>query len=139
MSIDRRDFLVIGSGLLAQASCRGNAIEHGAEEPKGGPAPAGVGSWQAVRELFDLDWSYIHLTGLLIASHPRPVRQAIEHHRREIDRNPVVYLHEHGGELEGAVHKAAAAFLGTDPARSEETRLNSSHLGISYAVFCLKK
>src|SRR5437899_6996758 len=23
--------------------------------------------------------------------------------------------------------------------RSEETRLNSSHLGISYAVFCLKK
>src|SRR5262245_63921797 len=25
------------------------------------------------------------------------------------------------------------------PARSEDTRLNSSHLGISYAVFCLKK
>src|SRR5437899_11351071 len=25
------------------------------------------------------------------------------------------------------------------PTRSESTRLNSSHLGISYAVFCLKK
>src|SRR5256885_7227989 len=27
----------------------------------------------------------------------------------------------------------------TEPTRSEETRLNSSHLVISYAVFCLKK
>src|SRR5690242_14975980 len=26
-----------------------------------------------------------------------------------------------------------------DRARSEETRLNSSHMSISYAVFCLKK
>src|SRR5947199_1592490 len=29
--------------------------------------------------------------------------------------------------------------LGEDRKRSEEQRLNSSHLGISYAVFCLKK
>src|SRR5699024_11393985 len=29
--------------------------------------------------------------------------------------------------------------LVVDPARSEEHRLNSSHVSISYAVFCLKK
>src|SRR5437899_8902708 len=32
-----------------------------------------------------------------------------------------------------------AAYRVENKARSEETRLNSSHLGISYAVFCLKK
>src|SRR5437899_367920 len=31
------------------------------------------------------------------------------------------------------------AVLPVPDTRSEETRLNSSHLGISYAVFCLKK
>src|SRR5471030_3436720 len=37
---------------------------------------------------------------------------------------------------------AAAAFLSADPENvldRKSTRLNSSHLGISYAVFCLKK
>src|SRR3712207_8004830 len=35
----------------------------------------------------------------------------------------------------GSTDKCACA----DPARSEGTRLNSSHANISYAVFCLKK
>src|SRR5690606_40807319 len=33
----------------------------------------------------------------------------------------------------------AGASVGADHGRSEETRLNSSHVKISYAVFCLKK
>src|SRR5205814_9410674 len=33
----------------------------------------------------------------------------------------------------------AIEYQPTRESRSEETRLNSSHLGISYAVFCLKK
>src|SRR5262245_63834149 len=37
--------------------------------------------------------------------------------------------------LEGAL--ASAAWIGAQDRKS--TRLNSSHLGISYAVFCLKK
>src|SRR5262245_64354722 len=32
-----------------------------------------------------------------------------------------------------------ARFLAADKADRKSTRLNSSHLGISYAVFCLKK
>src|SRR5205814_4180701 len=35
--------------------------------------------------------------------------------------------------------KTATNFDAKELARSESTRLNSSHLGISYAVFCLKK
>src|SRR5256885_12052786 len=38
------------------------------------------------------------------------------------------------------VHGTAACFQGFDPPRDRKsTRLNSSHLVISYAVFCLKK
>src|SRR5262245_62547617 len=33
----------------------------------------------------------------------------------------------------------SAAVLATAPRDRKSTRLNSSHLGISYAVFCLKK
>src|SRR5258705_5419205 len=33
----------------------------------------------------------------------------------------------------------SAAFAPSAPADRKSTRLNSSHLGISYAVFCLKK
>src|SRR5262245_63871210 len=37
-----------------------------------------------------------------------------------------------------SAHAAVAGLLGIDADR-KSTRLNSSHLGISYAVFCLKK
>jgi hypothetical protein len=42
--------------------------------------------WSAVREQFDLARDYIHLSSFFLASHPRPVREAIEGHRRVTDR-----------------------------------------------------
>src|SRR2546426_2197158 len=45
-------------------------------------------------------------------------------------------LHLHLAEIGLADHRVAAQFLGRD---RKSTRLNSSHLVISYAVFCLKK
>src|SRR5947199_3336314 len=42
------------------------------------------------------------------------------------------------GEDSGARGKSHAGRLRQEPDR-KSTRLNSSHLGISYAVFCLKK
>src|SRR5436853_5349273 len=44
------------------------------------------------------------------------------------------------GDHLGAVEVALARRRGAEPHRDRKsTRLNSSHLGISYAVFCLKK
>ena len=57
----------------------------------------------------------VQLGGLYLASHPAPVRAAIDRHRRGLDANPVGYLHEHGAELEAAVLRAAAAYLGARP------------------------
>src|SRR2546426_9108930 len=43
-------------------------------------------------------------------------------------------------ELQASIRKAGLLQpVVVRPVRSEETRLNSSHLVISYAVFCLKK
>src|SRR5262245_64168350 len=50
---------------------------------------------------------------------------------------------EHGGcaahVRDAVLHDELEDLLRVHGTRSEEHRLNSSHLGISYAVFCLKK
>src|SRR5438477_1405020 len=43
---------------------------------------------------------------------------------------------EHARQAPGAVRRRLAAAVGRD---RKSTRLNSSHMSISYAVFCLKK
>src|SRR5437868_12943464 len=44
-----------------------------------------------------------------------------------------------GREIAAAEKHAGNLSTGTPSYRSESTRLNSSHVSISYAVFCLKK
>src|SRR5699024_12197970 len=39
----------------------------------------------------------------------------------------------------GAIYKGQKVFLLKDPVDRKSTRLNSSHVSISYAVYCLKK
>ena len=51
--------------------------------------PAGLDSWDAVREQFNLARDLIHMAGFFLASHPRPVRDAIDAHRRGLDDNPI--------------------------------------------------
>ena len=55
----------------------------------------------------------MHLTSFLLAAHPRPVRQAIERHRRALDANPVEYLHANEARLTGRVRATAGRFAET--------------------------
>src|SRR4051812_49710693 len=60
--------------------------------------------------------------------------RALKERRHEYE---TVWVDSEGNELEEPPEEASAA-----PERSEDrksTRLNSSHMSISYAVFCLKK
>ncbi len=71
--LDRRTFLIrtglaLGTGVLA-AGCRPRL------ELVRGATVADLQDWQAVRGEFNLSRDYIHLTGFLLASHPRPVRE----------------------------------------------------------------
>jgi selenocysteine lyase/cysteine desulfurase len=144
MPLARRDFLLIGSGLLAQAACAGSAaeretVEAAARQPAAGaPRVGGFASWQAVRDLFDLDWSYLHMAGLLLTSHPTPVREAIAHHRRMLDRNPAVYIHQEWQKLDQVARRAAAAFLGADSGEVAMTDSTTMGLGLLYGGFRLR-
>src|SRR5207248_5501318 len=119
VALDRRRFLV-RSGLALAAAGYGDLLRAPLAEAA---APAG---WSGVRAQFELDPRWIHLGGFLLASHPAPVRRAIEAHRRGLDRNPVFYLHGNEAELEAAVLREAAAYAGaaaTDIALTDSTTM----------------
>jgi len=92
-----------------------------------------------VRREFNLSRDYIHLTGFLLASHPRPVREAIETHRRGLDENPANYLHDHGQRLEADVLGAAAEYLGVDPTEIALTDSTTMGLGLLYGGLKLRE
>jgi selenocysteine lyase/cysteine desulfurase len=126
VSLDRRDFLVRSGLALAAAGL----FELEAEEASA--KQAALSSWRAVREQFRLSPRYAHFGGLLLASHPRSVRRAIDAHRRGLDANPVHYLHERGPRLEARVLSAAAAYLGASTSDIALTDSTTMGLGLLY-------
>jgi isopenicillin-N epimerase len=89
--------------------------------------------WADVRRQFDLDPDLVHLgSSQFIASHPRPVRAAIERHRRRLDADPVGAMKENDDRMQ-AVRAAAAKYLGTnDPDEIALTDSTTLGLGLLY-------
>jgi selenocysteine lyase/cysteine desulfurase len=79
------------------------------------------------------------MAGFLLASHPTPVREAIETYRRGLDENPADYLHEHIERLEGAVLRAAAEYLGAQPTDIALTDSTTMGLGLLYGGLALRE
>ena len=127
MNISRRHFLAAG-GLSAAGVVSASRTNRAAT-----PAPApttGTSDWSKVRDEFDLARDYIHLSSFFLASHPRPVREAIEKHRREIDGNPFLYVEHNMFEMPGRIRTSAAGYLGGKP---EEVALtNSTTMGLAF-------
>jgi selenocysteine lyase/cysteine desulfurase len=128
MTINRRRFLAAtGSSIAAgafSASHPGPSLTFAPE------TPPDLQDWASVREQFDLARDYIHLSSFFLASHPRPVREAIEKHRRAIDDNPFLYVERQIFQMPGQVRAAAAEYLGGKP---EEVALtNSTTMGLAF-------
>ena len=86
MSLTRRNFLIGGSLSLAAG-----AVSSVLAEPKSKErAFTDFKDWESVRQQFELTPDYIHLALFFLASHPKPVRQAIEQYRAKIDANPLL-------------------------------------------------
>ena len=83
--LTRRRFLVTSSIGVA-----GGALVPALAKPKiAVPESApDLRDWTAVRRQFDLSPDYAHLGLFYLTSHPRPVREAIESYRRQLDANP---------------------------------------------------
>jgi selenocysteine lyase/cysteine desulfurase len=126
MTTNRRDFL---AGLSAAGGMLTSA-PHRTRPSRGAEPLPDLQDWAAVREQFDLSREYVHLSSFFLTSHPRPVREAIEKHRRAIDENPYLYV-EHGlYETTERARASAAEYLGAKP---EEVALtNSTTMGLAF-------
>jgi len=114
MTLSRRAF------LAAQGAAAGAVLVPGrllaALEAATPPTPA-VDDWAKVRGLFRLSPEYLHFAGFFIASHPAPVRDAIESWRKAMDENPFMVVdgglfEDEAKNVQSRVREAAATYLG---------------------------
>jgi selenocysteine lyase/cysteine desulfurase len=155
METDRRGFLRGTSlGLLGGAlgaGCKSGttvppASPAGATSPSAGGATtqqlaastARYDDWQSIRDQFSLSRDRIHLAMLYLASHPKPVRDAIERHRQGFDEDPVNYHHEHYREEELGARQAAARYFHGQPDDFALTDSTTMGLGLIYGALMLK-
>ena len=134
--IDRRGFLV-GTGLALGATVLTGGFPRAvADRPS---SLIKFNSWDAVRAQFLLSRHLIHLAGLFLASHPTPVREAIERHRAGFDADPIGYWLEQEEKQEATVLQAAADYLGADPTDIALTDSTTMGLGLLYGGLQLRE
>jgi len=129
----RRRFLA-----AASLTVTGGALAGALPRAAGSPGAGVPGDWGWVRDQFDASRDLAHFASFFIASHPRPVREAIDSLRRAIDANPFEVV-EHGlftRPLE--VRTAAAKYLGGAPDEVALTRCTTEGLALVYAGLRLK-
>lgn len=106
----RREFLgVTGLALGASAYSSGTSL---AAALTPGANVVKQGDWTALRNLFPLTRDYIQLSTFLLASHPKPVSDEINRHRRALDENPSDYWHQNFETIDGEISAAAARYMG---------------------------
>ena len=116
--------LASSASLAATATSQGDSIKSG--------------DWTALRGLFPLTRDYIHLSTFLLASHPKPVTDAIERHRRALDENPVDYWHKHFLTIDGEIAAAAARYMGGKGHQIAMTDSTTMGLAMVYSGLKLK-
>jgi isopenicillin-N epimerase len=123
--MNRRQMLIAGGAALATAALPKSAFSFLSQA-------ASTGDWESIRNQFLLTRDVINMSGFFLASHPKPVRDAIEKHRRGLDNNPFTYLEDNVGEFEPAVRRAAAEYLAVKPDEFAMTDSTTMGLGTLY-------
>lgn len=131
MTISRRSFLQLSAGATVAAAGGALASDH---VQSVGP----LSEWSNVRDLFELSPDTIHMSAMLLASHPAPVREAIARHRSALDANPVEYLEDNDGRLTAASREAAANYLGMHPSHIALTDSTTMGIGLVYTAMDLR-
>jgi len=141
MSVTRRNFLV-GSSLSVAAGALTPLLAEAKETKMA--APARYDDWASVRREFDLAPDYTHLGLFYLTSHPRPVREAIEKYRRQLDANPFV-------TVESSLFESAekniplktcstiAGYIGADPQDIALTQNTTTGMSLIYHGLALRE
>lgn len=94
--LSRREFIAANAALLGTTALPGRLLAE--IEQRSAPMPA-LKDWDEIRQQFRLTPEYLHFSGFYIASHPQPVRAAIDAFRDALDANP--FLTVENGMFEG--------------------------------------
>ncbi|MDH5336389.1 MAG: aminotransferase class V-fold PLP-dependent enzyme [Nitrospira sp.] len=133
--IGRRGFLVRTGLTLSAAVLAGAQPRASAEQAT---SSSRLKSWEDLRAQFPLSPQLIHLAAFFLASHPTPVREAIERHRAGLDTDPIGYWFEHEEKQEAQVLQAAAEYLGGNPTDIALTDSTTMGLGLLYGGLQLR-
>lgn len=137
MSFSRRDVLA-GAALTAATAAAACTEERNAASPRWRRSRGRGGDWETVRRQFALNPDRIHMSAMLIASHPTPVREAIAVHRNELDADPVIYLERNNNRLTGETMAAAGRHLGVDANDIALTNSTTMGAGLVYGSLRLR-
>ncbi len=140
MPTSRRAFLAAQGALLGASILPGGLLS--AVESRT-PAMPPLDDWKRVRDQFRLSRDYLHFAGFYIASHPTPVRDALEAFRRALDENPFLVVEQGLFEseqqnLQSRVRAEAAAYLGGKPEEVALTQNTTTGLALVYHGLPLK-
>ncbi|HEX5544022.1 MAG TPA: aminotransferase class V-fold PLP-dependent enzyme [Nitrospira sp.] len=133
--IGRRDFLV-RTGLALGATFLNGACSRALADQQ--LLRYRFTNWEDFRTQFPLSPQLIHLAAFFLASHPTPVREAIERHRAGLDADPIGYWYEHEEKQEAQVLQAAADYLDVEPIDIALTDSTTMGLGLLYGGLQLR-
>jgi selenocysteine lyase/cysteine desulfurase len=139
MTLGRRELLARTGLALAASAIASSAGATGAVAQGMTALPLtsrALEDWVAVRGQFALADDFIHMSAMLISSHPKPVREAIDAHRRGMDANPITYLHQNNRRLQEAARAAAGQYLGISG--SDIALTDSTTMGVALVYHGLR-
>jgi selenocysteine lyase/cysteine desulfurase len=126
--LTRKQLLIGAAAAGAVAGC-GGTTKPAAYDPR---------DWASVKAQFPLSKDVRHFDAFVLATHPKPVRDAIERHRRGLDADPARYIHEREMELDQRVQAAAARYLEVEPGSFGFTDSTTMGLGLVYGGIQIK-
>ena len=121
--------VVAGGSAAVLAGC--TADEAPSPATPSPSAPSDPEDWDAVREQFALDPDLAHFAAFVLASHPVPVRTAIERWREVLDRDPETAVQDAYAN-DQAVRAAASRYLRVRPGEIALTDSTTMGLGLVY-------
>lgn len=140
MAFSRRNFLIAGSLSAGAAALLTHELF---TEPVPKATAPDANDWGSVQRLFNLSPEWTHASLFFLASHPKPVRDAVEQKRRELDANPFDTVEEGAfGPLErnhaAQTCVSLARYIGADPQDIALTANTTTGLALAYHGLVLR-